>query len=111
MAVPGPKTILTLQTKTVTSDSAGGYSETWADVEDISGVLTRSIGHRFRVMGENVVTGKKAVYSTHTFFCNEPSSITEKDRFTYGSRTFEIVLIYEPGNMNHHLEIDLLEIV
>ena len=62
-------------------------------------------------MGENVVTGKVAAYSTHVFFCKEPASITEKDRFTYGSRTFEIVTIYEPGNMNHHLEIDLLEIV
>jgi SPP1 family predicted phage head-tail adaptor len=103
--IPGPRTVLTLQSKTDTSDSAGGFATTWTTISTISGVLTQARG------SEQNRTNRTVVYSTHTFFCEKPSSITEKDRFIYDSRVFNIVMIRNPGNMNHHLEIDLLEVV
>lgn len=110
--IPGPQTSLTLKTKTETTDSAGSYTITWATVQTISGVLTQARGRESeKYIYARDSVGRLVAYSTHVFFCEEPSSITAEDQFTYGTRTFEIVAIREPGNMNHHLEIDLLEIV
>jgi len=111
--IPGKKTTLVLQRVTETSDSLGGYTQTWADLRSISGVLTAGSSTSTRFVGsEKMITGKPTVTDSLVFFCDVPIGITptEKDRFVYGSRTFDILFIYNPGNMNHHLEITLFEV-
>lgn len=108
--VMGPKVTLTLQQSTETN-SAYGLTTTWADEGTIVGVLTR---HSARTMTyrEAERENRLAVVSSYTFFCDYPNyTVTEKKRFTYGTRTFNILYVYNPGQMNHHLEIELQEIV
>ena len=105
----GPKTILTYQSVSETADGLGGFTETWSDVANISGVLTGS--RRGLIAKESLKTDKITVESSHTFYCDVPNfTISEKGRFILGSRLFDILFVYEPGNCGHHKEIDLREV-
>lgn len=115
--IPGPKTTLTLQRLTQVSDGAGGMTDTWTNVTNglVKGVLTKdrysSAINVSRGREKNVIN-QTLVYTSHIFFCdyNADLAITEKDRFVYGSRIFDIAIVRNPGEMNHHLEIGLVEI-
>lgn len=108
--VMGPKTILTLQRKVETADGVGGITETWSSLLTISGVLTSPSGLS-KFSDELFRTLKETVRGVYVFFCDPPSiAITEKDRFIYGSRIFDIRFIKNPGEMNHHYEILLQEL-
>ena len=91
----GPKTTLTLQTVTKTVDSLGGYSESWTDSTTVKGVLTNTSGYE-RMIG----AGKERVYSTHKFFCDYNSNITEGKRFKSGDRVFDIKFVLNPADTN-----------
>jgi len=103
----GPQTTMQLQRLTVTKDSDGSIIETWAALQNFTGGLHRSKGN------ERLGADRSIVYSTHVFYIDFPVgvTITEKDRFLYGTRVFDIVIVRNPANMNHHLEIELLEVV
>jgi SPP1 family predicted phage head-tail adaptor len=105
MFVRGPKTTLTLQTLTEQKDAVSGITESWVDTSNITGVLTTAKGK------EKVVADRQGVYSTHVFFCDKPSvPVTEKNRFTSGSRTFDIVFVDDVANQGKVLRIDLFEL-
>ena len=108
----GPKTTLTVQRITIVADVLGaGGTESWTNLTTITGVLTNP---KYGYAGtERFSIKKDTVYTSHMFYCDVPSdvTVTEKDRFTYGTRVFNIMLIQNPGNMNHHLEFFLSEIV
>lgn len=106
----GPQTTLTLIAPTETN-SAFGTTTTWASEGTISGVLTKHAGVRLSYK-EKVQEDRLVAISTYTFFCDYPTlTVTEKKRFSLGTRTFYILNVYSPGNMSHHLEIELQEIV
>jgi hypothetical protein len=110
MKMPGPQTVLSLQQSTETA-SAFGTTTTWVTEGTVSGVLTKHSGVRVNFK-ESVQEGKLTVMSSYTFFCDVPTyTITEKKRFILGSRTFNIIDVYSPGNCNHHFEIELQEMV
>jgi len=104
--VLGPKTELKLERKTLTADGQGGYIESWQQLRKIKGVLVPLKGN------ERFITGKTELFASHKFFCDYPKdlTITEKDRFTLGTREFEIKFIGDPAEQHIHLEIELLEI-
>ena len=106
----GPQSVVTIQSKTNTSDSMGGFTETWTNLITISGVLTSPRGNEYRWEGFRV--GKEAVRSTHIFYCDVPTGVTinELCRLVYGTRIFDIVFVRNPGMMNHHYELELVEI-
>lgn len=109
----GPKTSLTLQRVTEISDSLGGITQAWAKIRVLTGVLTAGGNTSARFVGnEKVMSERSAATSMLVFFCDYPKgvTITEKDRLVYGSRTFDIMTVYDPGNMHHHLEITLFEV-
>ena len=109
MGLPGPKTTLTLQTNTETN-GAYGLATTWASEGTITGVLTKHSGVRLSYK-ETKEMGKPTVIAAYTFFCDYPQlTVTEKKRFILNTRTFEILNVYDPGGMHHHLEIELQEI-
>jgi head-tail adaptor len=110
MKIPGPKTVLSLQSVTEVA-GAYGTTSTWATEGTISGVLTKHAGVRLSYK-ETERADKVTVISTLTFFCDIPTlTVTEKKRFTLGSRIFNILNVYNPSNCNHHLEIELQETV
>ena len=95
---------LTLERKSETADGMGGFTETWADVKDIKGVLCNVRGD------ERVSADKLTVISTHNFYIDYESGITEEDRFTTSTRTFKINWINNAGgNQNKALIINLKE--
>jgi hypothetical protein len=109
MGLPGPQTTLTL-TQPVETNSAFGTTTTWVTEGTITGVLTKHSGVRLSYR-EKVQEDRVMVVATYTFFCDYPTlTVTEKKRFTLGSRTFYILNVYDPSNCQHHLEIELQEI-
>jgi hypothetical protein len=107
--VPGPKTTLTLQQVTE-ANTAFGVTSTWATEGTISGVLTKHSGVRLSFK-ELVREDKMTAMKSYTFFCDVTTyTITEKKRFILGSRIFQILNVYSPGNCNNHLEVELQEI-
>ena len=102
----GPKCILVLQKYTKVSDGMGGHTWVYQSVRKMKGVLTSLSGN------ERYVTGKIEVFRTHRFMVDFPRgvTITEKDRFTLGIRTFDIQVVANTLEQNIQLQIDLLEI-
>ena len=109
--VQGPQTTLFLQ-RVTEANSAYGTTESWGHVARITGVLTISRMTRNRTI-EVAKSEKETVFGRYTFYCDYPDGvvITEKDRFVLGSRTFEIIFVYNPGTKNQYLEIELDEII
>lgn len=102
--VMGPKTELTLERVTTADDQ--WHKETWRQVRKMKGVLIPLPGN------ERFITGKTEAYRTHKFMVDYPKdlTVTEKDRFTLGSQTFNIKSIVDPVEQHIHLEMDLWEI-
>jgi len=102
----GPKTELILQKYTKVSDNMGGYEYVYQSKRKMKGVLVPLKGN------ERMITGQTTVFASHKFFCDYPKgiTITEKDRFTLGARTFDIKYIGDPAEQHRHLEIELLEV-
>lgn len=102
----GPKTVLSLQQSTNTTDDYGSIARTWSTVRTMRGVLTPSNGR------ETVVHDKITVRGTHVFYvdCKPTITFDETYRFMLGSRVFDIVFIEQPGNMGRHYEITLEEL-
>lgn len=104
--VLGPKTELILQKFTLVKDDMGGYTETWQAKRKMKGILLSLSGR------ERFVTGKTEVFRTHKFVVDFPVGITvtEKDKYALGARTFDIQVVADPAEAHRHLEIDLKEI-
>jgi head-tail adaptor len=98
------------QTLTETSDNQGGVTSAYVDGTAFRGRLS-SIGTQSQVY-ETMTNGKLTVYASHKLFCDYNSSLSEATRIrnSDSTRYFEVKGIISPSNMNHHLEITLLEI-
>ncbi len=95
----------TPQTLTETSDSQGGYVQTWADGTAFRGRLS-SLS-----INERMSQDKTTVFATHKLYCDN-QTITEAQRIrnSDSTRYFQIKGIVNPSNSNHHLELTLLEL-
>ena len=103
----GPKTSGTIQSVTRTSDGKGGSTESWGTVITLRGVLQPINAV------ERLGPDKETNYSTHMFYISYvlTTTITTFMRLIVGTRTFRIEFVKNPSNKNHHLELELLEIV
>ena len=55
---------------------------------------------------------KVTVYATHKLYCDASVSLTEADKISFGSRTFEVRAVMQPSALSigiGHLEVLLLE--
>lgn len=104
--VLGPKTEMMLQKHTLAPDGQGGFLETWQAKRKMKGVLISLRGN------ERFITGKTEVYRTHKFVVDFPVgiTITEKDRYALGARTFDIQVVSDPAETHRFLEVELLEV-
>jgi head-tail adaptor len=113
MALPGPKTTMILQVVTRTADSMGSFTTTYATAATLTGVLTKLRGRTVTGTERVNLGGRETVYADYTFFIDYSSALTINERnyrFLYGTRIFDIVFVYQPGNAKHHYEIDLREV-
>ena len=100
---------VTVQQRTSTKLNTGGLSKDYS---------TRISSLKCRISSRNSTEGfefgKKTGRTTLRLYCEASATnraIVPSDRITYSSRTFEIMPPRNPGERNHHLEIDLVEIV
>ena len=102
----GPKTELVLQHYTEVPDGMGGFELVYQSSRNVKGVLISLPGR------ERFVAGKTEVFRTHKFMLDYPIgiTITEIDKFTLGTRKFDIKSVTDPAEQHRHLELDLLEI-
>ena len=62
---------------------------------------------------ETDLRGKMSTVGMWRLYCaadTDGLSIEVSDRITYGSRLYQVKTIHNPGQLNRHLEIDILEI-
>jgi len=96
---------LTLKTNTPAQNSQGEPVDSWAGSTTIAARVMPVSG------GEEFPVGKKLVKATHKVFCRTTTAITARNRFTWGSRTLEILLVRNIDEAGHHYEIDCYEII
>lgn len=94
------------QTVSQTGDGVGGFTTT----------LTNGAAFRGRLSGlpvnERLMNDKTTVYASHKIYCDYASTITEATRIinSTSSRVFEVRGIVNPSDINHHMEITVLEL-
>ena len=103
-------TEFTIQSKTLTSDSMGGFTEAWTDGATFDGRISIVVmGDRFST--EKIENDKPTVLISHKIYCKADVVIDEEDRVKLGSRYFEVKMVKKPSNLETgHLEISVLEV-
>lgn len=94
------KSGVVIKRKTSTDDGGGSSNDTWATYKTIKGLIILASGTERRL------NEKKSIIATHTLFC-APVDINATDCIEYNGNTFEVLLLDNPLNLGHHLEIDL----
>lgn len=103
----GRKVDLTLLQFTDTLTATGTSTRVWSEVRPVRGVFA-TLNSSERVF----LNDKRTVFANYKFYTayQVGVTITEKDRFKKGSRTFEIIGIDNPGEQNIMLAFNLLEV-
>lgn len=102
----------TIQSRTRTTDSMGGFTEVWADGDTFEGRLS-VITTSANLHSEQVRNDKIGIVATHKIFTLASVSVDEDDRCYLGSRYFNIVGMQKPSNEDTrpgHYEILVTEI-
>lgn len=94
---------LTLQSLTRTSDSQGGFTESWSDIGTFDARIS------ILSAAEKMAQDKVTTLATHRVYC-ESMVVTTADRIKWGTYYFQIVGITNPSEAYHHLQMDVLEI-
>lgn len=103
--VSGKKVQLVLQKRTRSTDSRGGYNDTWTDAEKFKGVLSPKLNP------EGLKYAKETIEGDHILYCKTlTNTITEFDRITYEGRIFNVKAVQPPMMLAKVLKIGLLEI-
>jgi len=104
--VIGPKIKMSLQQYTDVADGALGFTRTWATVRSIRGALLSMSGTRMERYGR--------LYPdvTHVFWCDyqKDITVTERDRFTYGTRIFNVLSMDDVAEKGQFLRFILKEV-
>ena len=94
---------LTLQSKTLTADGMGGWTETWADIGSFRGRISPLTAQ------ERLQQDKTTMTTTHRIYCNS-MDVMPNDRIKWDTYYFEIIGVTNPSEAYSHLEIDVREI-
>jgi hypothetical protein len=99
----------TVEKETQTTNQMGGIARSYST--RISSLLCRITDKDIRELDE---FGKWTTRRGLRLYCDATTAnlaIIPSDRIVLGSRTFQVKAIGNPGILNHHLELDLLEIL
>lgn len=113
----GIRTFLTttvlVQKRTTSRNSMGGSKQTFSTrIAALQCRLKRSKQDEVEVYGKMTVTGLWRLYCVAD---SDGLSIEETDRIVWTrgstSKTYQVKSIYNPGQLDRHMEIDILEIL
>ena len=91
------------QTKTVTVNAIGEQEESWSTVKTIRGFLDLISGD-----SKYETYNAKIQESTHIFICDyTPLGVSVNARLIVNGKTYDVMLIDNPMNLNRQLEIYL----
>lgn len=94
---------ITIQSNTQTTDSQGGYTESWATLAtDWADIQPASGFEKFQA---NQLQAK----ITHNIIIRYRSDVTAANRILYGSRTFAIKEVINMSEANTYLKIKAVE--
>lgn len=96
---------LTLQTVTRTSDSQGGYTDTWATLATVWGQLKPVKGF------ERFQNQQNETPVTHDVLIRYRAGVTTANRFTYDARVFHIKEVINIDEANVYLKMKAIEII
>jgi hypothetical protein len=99
----------TVNQEVQSKNQMGGVSRTYS--ERIASLLCRITDKNISELDEN---GKWTTVRYSMLYCDASSTnkaIEESDRVTLGTRTFQVKTIKNPGLLDKHLEVKMLEIV
>jgi len=97
--------LLTLQSVTRTTDSQGGYTDSWANGVSLWGQLTPKRGYE-RLQLNQVTTAV-----THEIIIRYRTGITTAQRFVHNSRVFNIKEVLNIEEADVYLKITAVEMV
>ena len=95
---------LTLKANSPSVNGQGEPIDSWSGTTTIKARVQPVTG------GEQFTIGKRTVTVTHKVFCRTTTAITARNRFTFGSRTLEILSVRNVDEAAHHYEIECAEI-
>jgi len=96
---------LTLKVNASSANSQGEPIDSWSGTTTIKARVQPVSG------GEEFTVGRKMVRATHKIFCRTTTAVTARNRFSWGGRTLEVLLVRNIDEMAHHFEIDAYEIL
>lgn len=103
--ISGKKVSLVLQKRTRSTDSRGGYVDTWTESETFKGVLSPKLNT------EGLKYAKETIEGSHILYCKPPTNaITNFDRITYEGRVFDVKAVQSPMMSTKVLKIGLMEL-
>ena len=96
---------LTLQTKTLTADGAGGSSVVWAD--------TNTFWGKFRVLSatEQLGMDRDEAKMTREICMRYQTGVTPGNRIKYGTRLFDIHSVENVDERNAEIRLSVVEII
>ena len=92
-----------VQVLTQSTDSQGGYTDSWADLYTVWAAI-KQLSQREAFYGQQMESP-----ATHRFTMRYVSGVTTKHRILFGSRTFNITRVNNTEEANVWLEIDAVE--
>lgn len=93
----------TIQRPSNTQDAIGGTVESWNVVTANIQCLVRQLGAQ-----ERAGVGRELLVSTHRLYCEYDVDIRATDRVIYAGKTFDVQSVYNPDDLNRHLEVDMV---
>lgn len=102
--------IAEVQQITTSQTGMGGQKKNYST--RISALACR-ISKKFKGLNEVEQFGKLTIRNLWMLYCEATTAalaIIETDRIIFNSKTYDITGIYNPGQLDRHLEIELLEV-
>lgn len=94
---------VTFQSVTQTSDSAGGYTESWATAATVWASIEPVSAY------ERFVGMQTETHTTHKVMCRYNSAITTAKRMSWDGRLFDVVSVLDIDGRHAALEIKVIE--
>ncbi len=92
-----------IQRPTNTQDAIGGTVESWGTKASNVPCLVRQLSAQ-----ERTGVGRELLVSTHRLYCEATVDVRASDRIIYGGYTFDVNSVYNPDDLNRHLEVDMI---
>lgn len=102
--VPGQKTTVAIQTIAYVSNGKGGQIPTATTVFSKEATWVGITGFEVQRGGQQTAFDTERI---HLEYDDETATITTKHQVKYGTEVWDIVRVYDPGQIHHHIELTI----